>query len=137
MKKILKDTLTTRVTNPLRIFSDLFDRVYFGKDELEIYHNIKRFRSYLEELVLERKQEKQLPGYQPKDDFISILLEDDLFANDTNSIIDECAAFMVASTQTTAVSLFNILKNVIAHKEVKTKCRNEILSLVKGDFPKT
>lgn len=63
MKKILKDTLTTRVTNPLRIFSDLFDRVYFGKEELEIYHNIKRFRSYLEELVRERKHEKQQPGY--------------------------------------------------------------------------
>ena len=42
----------------------------------------------------------------PKKDFLSLLLEDELFKDDIGMMIDECSTFMLASTQTTAMQLF-------------------------------
>jgi cytochrome P450 len=38
------------------------------------------------------------PGYAPKEDFLSMLLEDELFKGKDDTIVDECMTFMSAGT---------------------------------------
>lgn len=35
-------------------------------------------------------------------DFLTLLLQDDLYKNDEEMIVDECIAFLIGSTQTTS-----------------------------------
>jgi cytochrome P450 len=47
--------------------------------------------------------------FKDKGDLLSILLSDDLFANDDKMIIDECLTFFFAATQTSSMSMANMI----------------------------
>ena len=53
-----------------------------------------------------------------KGDFLSILLEDDLFMKDETMIVDECATFMAAATQTTSLLIQNFMFFLIQDPEL-------------------
>ena len=48
-------------------------------------------------------------GLSQGGDFLSILIEDELFAKDEESMLDECCMFLIASTQTTYTLLTETL----------------------------
>lgn len=50
---------------------------------------------------------------EEKADLLSILLEDPLFKDDEEMIIDELITFFFAGSQTTAVSLSNLIMNAM------------------------
>ena len=54
-------------------------------------------------MVAERRLELADPNYQKKDDFLTILLTDELFINNDTMIVDECITFLGAATQTTTL----------------------------------
>lgn len=66
------------------------------------------------------------PGFQSKGDFLTILLENDFFNKNDSMIIDECAVFMVAATQTTTVMMYNALYFLITNPEKLQICRQEV-----------
>ena len=49
-------------------------------------------------MILERKADMLKSDFKNKGDFLTILLEDDLFKNNETMMIDECVTFMLAST---------------------------------------
>ena len=52
-------------------------------------------------------------------------------------MVDECAAFMVASTQTTSISLLNVMKRLISNPASMDACKKEIKYLMKGNIPRS
>jgi cytochrome P450 len=57
------------------------------------------FRAYIKGIINERKEEMKKPDFhQEREDFLTLLLNDDLFQNDIEVIIDECVTFMFAAT---------------------------------------
>jgi cytochrome P450 len=48
-----------------------------------------------------------------KGDLLSILLSDDLFKDDDKMIIDECLTFFFAATQTSSMTLQNMIYYLI------------------------
>ncbi len=53
-----------RALSPLRALFSTFDDMYIGNNERILLGNIKRFRSYLRELIIERKEEMKLPDFK-------------------------------------------------------------------------
>ena len=61
-----------------------------------------------------------------KGDFLTILLCDELFKDDKKRIIDETLTFFFAGTQTSAVTLQNLVLALLKHPEYKTKILDEL-----------
>ncbi len=49
------------------------------------------------------------PNFVAKVDLLNLLLTDDLFKNDDSLILDECVAFMIASTNATSLLISNTI----------------------------
>ena len=57
---------------------------------------------------------------------MTLLLEDELFKDDREIMIDECSSFMLASTQTTAMHLFFSIYYLFRYPEYLEKVRAEV-----------
>ena len=68
------------------------------KRERENKRNIEMVREYLKTIVEKRKVEQKSPDFVDRGDLLSILVNDDLFKNDSNIIIDECLTFFFAGS---------------------------------------
>jgi len=49
------------------------------------------------------------PGYKDKGDLLATLMEDELFANDNEVIIDQCMTFFLAGSQTLFFTTSNLM----------------------------
>jgi cytochrome P450 len=87
----------------------LFDDTFLGKSEKEVYTNMIRFKGYIIGLIDKRREEMKSPEFKSKDDFLTLLLQDDLFKDNDTFIREECATFMLAASQTSSVALANTL----------------------------
>lgn len=83
-------------------------------------------RSYLRSMIKLRQAELSKPGSHHKGDFMSILLEDDLFKTNEELIVDECITFMLAATQTTTLVLTNALYYIARHADKRAVLRSEM-----------
>jgi cytochrome P450 len=64
--------------------------------------NILTFRGFIRQLLRERKEEMSKSDFkQANEDFLTMLLRDELFKDNEEMIIDECITFMAAATSTT------------------------------------
>ena len=85
---------------------------------------------------MKRREEREKNPESKRVDFISLLLEDEMFKDNEKYMIDECLTFMIASTQTTSVTLFNLIKNCLLNAGTIDKCKEEIrTSILKGNKP--
>jgi cytochrome P450 len=57
------------------------------------------------------------PGFKSKGDFMTMLLQDDLFKGQNDYIVDECLTFMGAASQTTALLMANALFYLTQNKD--------------------
>jgi cytochrome P450 len=90
--------LLKRLFNPIRLLFNIGVDLYITKYEKETKANAHEFRNYIRSMILERKKQMNDPTYQSKGDFLTILLQDDLFKNDEKMMIDECVTFLLAAT---------------------------------------
>ena len=84
--------------SPLRQIFDFLNGKFITKWEKRVLENVQTLRSFLKNLIRERKEEMKNDKFVSKDDFLSILLEDELFRHDEEMMIDECFTFMLAAT---------------------------------------
>ena len=110
----------------IRLVTSVFDRSYINAEERELYKNIKTLRESVTLLLKKRKSDLK-NGLSHGGDFLSILIEDELFAKDEESMLDECCMFLIASTQTTATLLTETLFRITQNKGVHKKIREEIV----------
>ncbi|MFS8160367.1 MAG: hypothetical protein ACMG6E_09220 [Candidatus Roizmanbacteria bacterium] len=94
----LNHQTTWRSIKAFRFLFSIFDRMHIGSAEKECERNSLRLRRFFNDLIQERKVDMQKSGYVPKEDFLSMLLDDDLFKGKDDTIIDECMTFMSAGT---------------------------------------
>jgi len=52
-------------------------------------------------MISERRNEMALGTHDLKGDFLTLLLQDELFKDDEKTMIDECVMFLFAATTTT------------------------------------
>ena len=82
--------------------------------------------------IVERRREaiKKDPSLKDAGDFLTILLTDPLFMNDTKRIIDECYTFFFAGSQTSAISSQNLIIALMKQPEYEEKIIEEIDSVI-------
>ena len=61
-----------------------------------------------------------------RSDFVTLLLEDEVFNRDIDMMIDECSTFMIASTQTTAMQVFFALYYLVRFPDYLKRVREEV-----------
>lgn len=102
-------------------------RPYFiSKKDRELGRNIENMRSFIQELIQERKLSDEKNGYDPlhHKDFLSILIHDPIFQDEM--IVDECLTFFLAGSQTTAVTTANAICYMLMKPEIEKKLRNSL-----------
>jgi cytochrome P450 len=65
--------------------------------------NSDRFRDFLRTLINQRRKEMALEKERQRGDFLSMMLNDDLFRDKEDYLVDECLTFMVAATMTSTM----------------------------------
>ena len=66
-----------------------------------------------------------------KEDFLTLLLTDELFMNDEAMVTDECITFLGAATQTTTLMITNAMYYFITNRDILEKARSEIKNILK------
>lgn len=65
------------------------------------------------------------PDFVSKGDFLTMLLTQDMFKNNDKMILDECVAFMIASTNATSLLISNTIYYLVQKKGHLEKIRAE------------
>jgi cytochrome P450 len=78
------------------------------------------------ELIERRKDQMKSPDYVPRNDFLSLLMEDELFKDSIDLMVDECSLFMLASTQSTAMHIFFSIYYLVRYPDYLKKVRAEV-----------
>jgi cytochrome P450/NADPH-cytochrome P450 reductase len=78
------------------------------------------------------------PGFNVKGsfDFLTQLLNDEMYMNDDKMMMDECMTFIGAATQTTTFLLSNVVYYMMKNPEVLAKARAEIKTNLFSRLPK-
>jgi cytochrome P450 len=97
--------------------------LYYTPSDRALLRNIKRVRDYCKEIIKERRAR---PKKDHSADLLSILLEDELYQNNEEVIVDECITFFLAGSQTVKATNANILMQLTIHDEVKAKLMAEL-----------
>ena len=114
--------LLRRNYHPIRLMTKVFDRSYIDKEERELLSNIRELRKFIKELIKERREETK----DDHGDFLSILIQDELYKDNEDMMVDESLLFLIASSQTTATMVTECLFRMIQNKNVLIKVRNEV-----------
>lgn len=84
-------------------------------------------------MINERREQMKQKDFVSGGDFLTILLMDDLFMENEEYMVDECVGFMLASTTTTTILLYNTLYFLTANPKIGDKVRAEIKSVRGAD----
>lgn len=71
---------------------------YITPGDRDNLYNINSLRAAITKLVDERRAGLTKSSFDNASDLLSILLHDELYANENDMIIDECMTFVVAAT---------------------------------------
>ncbi len=125
MKMTGKGTLM-RMHSVFRFLFDFFDEMNITKSEKDIYKSNMIFREFLTDLVRERRKEIEQGIDLERGDFLTILLNDDLFKDNESIMVDECITFMRAGITTSSTMMSNALFYLTRHTEIRDKLREEL-----------
>lgn len=101
-----------RLTEPIRFLTEHVDAMFINSFERETLRNSIAFREFVKGVIKSRRNEMMTPGYVRKGDFLTMLLEDELFKHQEEYMVDECLSFMLAGTQTTTLLITNATYNL-------------------------
>ncbi|TNV79771.1 hypothetical protein FGO68_gene2481 [Halteria grandinella] len=115
-----------RQMNPLRHYFDAFDKVLFTGTERETMRNSETFRQFIHSMIGK--------GVQKGGDFLSTMLQDEMFRGRDEMVVDECLTFMLAATMTTTLLITNSIYYLNQNNETAlAKLRGELLTIVNGE----
>ena len=116
-----------RVFTPqIALFPETFKLLLTQNDRNDV-KNAKQLRSFFQEIIDKRKKDKELKGgIDDRGDILTVLLEDDLFKDNQEYIIDECLTFFFAATQTQAIQTSNTLCYFAQQPEILKKAKQEL-----------
>lgn len=100
-----------------RHVTELFDGWNIGDFERENQVNVKVIRDFICETISLRKKElaAEIGSDRIRTDFLSMMLQDELFMNEDSYLVDECITFLIASTQTTTSLITNTIYYLTRH----------------------
>ncbi|TNV80191.1 hypothetical protein FGO68_gene8755 [Halteria grandinella] len=101
---------------------------YYTKEDRELLRNVKAVRDYCKQIINDRRANPLKDGETA--DLLSILLEDEVYHNNDEVIVDECITFFLAGSQTVKATDGNILIHLIMNDDVRAKLMNELKSQV-------
>eukprot|EP00350_Pseudokeronopsis_sp_OXSARD2_P005996 CAMPEP_0170542216 /NCGR_PEP_ID=MMETSP0211-20121228/1713_1 /TAXON_ID=311385 /ORGANISM="Pseudokeronopsis sp., Strain OXSARD2" /LENGTH=141 /DNA_ID=CAMNT_0010845211 /DNA_START=676 /DNA_END=1101 /DNA_ORIENTATION=+ len=130
LKTILTDVPMRGNELRFSIFPSLA-KYYILPKERELLFNIQSIRNELRKIVeAKRTKLQENPTEGKRGDLMTILLQDDLFKDDVEMIIDECVTFFLAGTQTTFNSITTTLAHTIKRPFIREKMLAEINNFV-------
>ncbi|CDW71064.1 cytochrome p450 [Stylonychia lemnae] len=115
----------------LMLFPELYNQ-YISKQDRELVFNVDQGKNYILDLIKSKREQFAKTGKYEGDDLLSSLLQDELFQNDDQMIINECLTFFSAAAQTTAVSITNFLCYMAQNQQQEEKLRNELNTVLKN-----
>lgn len=71
------------------------------------------------------------PNYIKKDDFLTSMINDEVFKNNDSILIDECITVLTGGTQTTVILVSNAIMNLTIEKACHKKMKEELLKFNK------
>lgn len=113
-----------------RFFASSLNTVFIGEQETDARHNVHTFRKHVITMIEHRKQQMKHTDFVDKGDFMTMLLQDELFKNNDDIITDECLLFLFASTHSMSSTIANTLMNVMYDKQIYIKVKSEINSAI-------
>ena len=126
--------LFMRVVSPqILIFPGTYD-LYLTPAARRLRRNVDRLRKLFQRIVDERKVAMQQPDYVETCDLLSTLLQDDLFKNDSESIINECLTMFFAGTQTVSITTSNLILYLLQQPHYIQKIRDEYKQMIVDPF---
>lgn len=128
-------TSMRRLYGPIRELFEICDFFYLTGWERELKQNVTNFRNFLQALVDERRAQMTKPDYTSKGDLLHLLLTVDIFKDNDVLIIDECVAFMIASTNATSLLIANTIYYLTQFEKEGhiLKVREELQKVFKRD----
>ena len=105
---------------------------YYSKEDREYLQNIKTVRTFIENLVNERKN--NMAKFKDSVDLLSILCSDEYFASHPSDMVDEIITMFLAGSFTLKTSNSNLIQYLAMNPEVHSKLMKEIKSeILKGE----
>lgn len=87
---------------------------YISKYDKELVYNQDQLRNLIRKMIEDRRQAiKQDPKMKDKGDLLSIMLQDPIFENNDDQIVNESLTFFLASTLTQATTIANTVTYMI------------------------
>ncbi|CDW80105.1 cytochrome family subfamily polypeptide 55 precursor [Stylonychia lemnae] len=123
MKK-LSVQLFVRIIKVYRLCFSSLNSFYIGQQEQEYRQNALFFRQFLKDVISQRRK-RISEGYQ-SNDFVDLLIRDELYEGKDETILDECCIFMLGATQTTVTTINNALIYIYKDNQILQKLREEI-----------
>ena len=77
-------------------------------------------------MIATRREQMKDPEFVNKGDFLTMMIEDELFKSTEEYIIDECITMMLAGTATTTLLLSNAVYHLTKCSDKREKLRAEI-----------
>lgn len=114
----------------IRFLFDIFDEVSVGQQEKETAQNSEYFRLFLKKMINKRRREMGSDSFVSKGDFLTMLLQDELFKGQDEYIVDECLTFMAAASQTTTMLVSNAIYYLTKFRETSCKLRAELSNAI-------
>lgn len=112
--------------NPIRQYFDVFDEIVLGKSEREINENCIRLRAFIQAMIEKRRESLKDSSFKNRGDFLTLMVQDEIFKDQDTYILDECITFMLASTMTTTLLITNSIFYLTKYPRVLEKLRKEL-----------
>lgn len=116
LRMILYSTYTKR-TQTWRKIVDMFDDFDISEEEEEQKENCIEFRNYIIKMIKERREQMKQPNYQSQGDFLSQLLQTDLFKETDEYMIDEVMTLIGTSVIDITCHCLNALAQLNLNKD--------------------
>lgn len=113
---------------PVRLFFDIFDKVCLNAEEREQQANCLRLRQLVMKIIKERKAELARPGVEPRPDFLTMMVQDELFKDQEEYVLDECISFIIAATLNNTQMITNSIYYLTKCQDKLAKLRREIVN---------
>ena len=99
-----------------------------GAGEKILQENCDKIRVFIKQMIEMRRKQLQDPTYKNKGDFLTLLINDEVFKDQDSYIVDECLTFMLAGTMTNTLMLNNSIYYLTQSPLILRKLRSELAS---------
>lgn len=133
----LEQSLKREYQPHLLFFSELIP-YYISQFDKELAFNQDQLRGLIRKMIAERREAiKKDPQVGKRGDLLSVMLQDPVFENDDEQIINESLTFFIGGTLTQATTIGNTLCYMIKNPIVYKKVRESLSSNFKSFGDKT